>query len=126
MWTYLTHRHTQTRPHRLTLVVFDERRLAYWSALCFAVGPAGVFMSAGKDWGRMCAHTHTHARTYTHAHTHARTRSVYTEAPFALCSFAGMLLLHRHRFWISVLMMTVAGSLRSNGIMLAGYLGGWA
>ena len=56
--------------HKLSLAVLADARLARVSTLLFCLPPANVFMGA-----------------------------VYTESPFAACSFLGMLLLVRRSHW---------------------------
>jgi len=67
--------------------------LAELAVVLFCVGPASVFHS-----------------------------SVYTESPFALCTFGGILLLRHGKRWASALVFAVGTCLRSNGVINAGFL----
>lgn len=66
---------------------------AFVGALLFCVNPASVFFSA-----------------------------VYTESPYALCSFSGMLCVSKNRKWAAALLFAAACSLRANGVVAAGFL----
>lgn len=87
----------------LSLQTFSDANWSYRSAIVFCFTPASVFMSA-----------------------------VYTEAPFSLFSFVGMRLACQvggniqevdKNLWLASLVFGIATLSRSNGAVLAGYLG---
>ncbi|KAH6596542.1 hypothetical protein BASA61_003470 [Batrachochytrium salamandrivorans] len=77
----------------LSIHILRDNRLAVISAALFAFSPAGIFMS-----------------------------SIYTESPFAMCAFAGMLCMVRGRIWYASAWWFCASLIRANGILLAGFL----
>ncbi|CAJ1444693.1 unnamed protein product [Effrenium voratum] len=78
---------------RLSLLVLKEHALALNAVWIFCITPANVFFS-----------------------------SVYTESPFAACTLGGLLLLQLDRFYASAVIFGLGASLRSNGILNAGFL----
>ena len=86
---------------KLSCAVLGNRAAAYRAAVLFCFNPASVFMSA-----------------------------FYTEAPFALFSFSGMLVLFGSpspptvvSLLLAALCFSLATATRANGVILAGYLG---
>ena len=77
----------------LIIKITRNRKLAMLSCLLFVVNPANVFMS-----------------------------SVYSETLFAFFSFGGMLSLECHCSWLATSLFLLAGSTRSNGILLIMYI----
>jgi phosphatidylinositol glycan class V len=71
-----------------------ERAVSDVAAVMFAWGPAGVFMSA-----------------------------CYTEGPFAALTFLGMVMMVRGSRGLAAVAFGAAGLARSNGVVLAGFLG---
>ncbi|KAL2917981.1 ER membrane glycoprotein subunit of the GPI transamidase complex-like protein [Polyrhizophydium stewartii] len=78
--------------HRLSLAVLQDRRAARAAAMLFCVNPAGIFMS-----------------------------SVYTESPFALLTFVGMLAMVRGNRLVAAMSWSLATAVRANGILAAGF-----
>lgn len=78
--------------YRLTRRMFRSERFAQLSALLFAWSPASAFLTA-----------------------------VYSEAPFALCTFAGLLAHCRRQRYRAALFWCLAAALRSNGLLLGGF-----
>ena len=78
----------------LTLHVSKDRRFSLLAAALFCINPVSVFMSA-----------------------------VYTECLFALFTFSGLLMLERDRPWTAAVLFMFATAVRSNGIVLCGYIG---
>ena len=78
----------------LTFHVSKDRRFSLLAAALFCINPASVFMSA-----------------------------VYTECLFALFTFSGLLMLERDRPWTAAVLFMFAAAVRSNGIVLCGYIG---
>ncbi|KAJ1339981.1 hypothetical protein BSLG_005416 [Batrachochytrium salamandrivorans] len=78
----------------LSIHILRDNRLAVISAALFAFSPAGIFMS-----------------------------SIYTESPFAMCAFAGMLCMVRGRIWYASAWWFCASLIRANGILFSWILG---
>ena len=78
---------------RLGLAVLKDQVLAFNAARVFCVSPANIFFS-----------------------------TVYTESPFAACTFAALLLLHLDRFYFSAVVFAMGSALRSNGLVNIGFL----
>ncbi|KAJ8328132.1 ER membrane glycoprotein subunit of the GPI transamidase complex-like protein [Batrachochytrium dendrobatidis] len=78
--------------YKLSAHVLHDNHIAFVSAILFAFNPAGIFMS-----------------------------SIYTESPFALCAFMGMLNMVQGHTWAAALWWSGASSLRGNGILFAGF-----
>eukprot|EP00842_Homolaphlyctis_polyrhiza_P001532 jgi/Hompol1/237/HPOL_000386-RA len=76
----------------LSLHVLGDPQQALASAILFSLNPAGIFMS-----------------------------SIYTESPFALCAFLGMLAMMRGQSLLAALWFSAASSLRANGILFIGF-----
>ena len=72
----------------------NNKKVALLAAILFSLNPASVFMSA-----------------------------VYSETPFALLTFLGLLTLEEGKTWLSSLIFALASFTRSNGIVLCGFLG---
>ena len=79
--------------YRLGLLVLQDQLLAFRSAIVFCLSPAGVFYS-----------------------------TVYTESPFAACSFGGLFLLELNRPLLAAVFFGLGTGLRSNGMLNAGFL----
>ena len=79
--------------YRLGLIVLQDQLLAYRSATVFCLSPANIFFT-----------------------------SIYTESPFAACSFGGLLLLELNRPLLAAVFFGFGTALRSNGILNAGFL----
>lgn len=78
---------------RLTRAVFPQQAgLATIAGYAFALSPPAMFMS-----------------------------SLYTESPFALLTFWGMLQYVRKRYWLAALLWGLASLMRSNAIIYAGF-----
>ncbi|TPX49451.1 hypothetical protein SeMB42_g01558 [Synchytrium endobioticum] len=78
--------------YRLSLNVLKDHKAAFVSSLLFCVGPGGPFMS-----------------------------SIYTESPFAMLTFGGMLAFSRQQNLIAAWCWCLASLLRSNGVLLSGF-----
>lgn len=78
--------------YRLTRRMFRSERFAQLSALLFTWNPASAFLT-----------------------------SVYSEAPFALCTFAGLLSHCRRQKYRAAFFWCLAALLRSNGVLLGGF-----
>ena len=78
----------------LTRLLSDSQRFSIVTVLLFCINPASVFMSA-----------------------------VYTEALFAFFTFAGLCLLTHNHCWSASFLFSLASATRSNGIVLAGFVG---
>lgn len=78
--------------YKLTLLLFKSRRYARTTALLFIFNAASVQLS-----------------------------SMYTEAPFALFSFAGIYAFYQNQLFVASLIWALASATRSNGIVLIGF-----
>lgn len=74
--------------YRLGEGVLGDARLAYLAAVLFCFNPASVFYSA-----------------------------VYTESLFGMCTWLGIWMVLRRRYWVGVGWLAAAGLARSNGIL---------
>lgn len=79
---------------RLGIQLGLDERLVDRAALLYCVGPASVFHS-----------------------------SIYSESPFAFCTFGGLCLLMAGRRWGAAAIFALGTAFRSNGIVNAGFLG---
>ncbi|TPX33250.1 hypothetical protein SmJEL517_g03847 [Synchytrium microbalum] len=79
--------------YRLSLRVLKDPKIATISALLFCIGPGGPFMS-----------------------------SIYTESPFAMLSFGGMLAFSNQKPIVASVLWGMAATFRSNGVLLSGFL----
>lgn len=78
---------------RLGLAVLKDQILAFNAARVFCLSPANIFFS-----------------------------TIYTESPFAACTFGALLLLHMDRFYFSAVLFAIGSGLRSNGLVNIGFL----
>ena len=78
--------------YKLTMILFSSRRFAAISSLVYAWNPASAFLT-----------------------------SVYSEAPFAMFTFAGLLCFYHKKRYLAALNWALASLLRSNGILLIGF-----
>ncbi|PRD35097.1 UNVERIFIED_CONTAM: Pigv [Trichonephila clavipes] len=79
--------------YKLTQNVFHSEIFAFTSALLFCINPASIFFSA-----------------------------LYSESLFSLLTFCGLWALERNLFFISLSGLALSASVRSNGILSAGFL----
>eukprot|EP01134_Creolimax_fragrantissima_P003690 CFRG3690T1 len=79
--------------YRLTFVLSGDMELSYRAAILFSCNPASVFMT-----------------------------SVYTESPFALCTFTGLYCLAQGHTLMCGLFFAFASSIRGNGVVNIGFL----
>ena len=77
---------------RLSIIILQREKIAKAATVLYCFNPASVFMS-----------------------------SPYTESPFALLSFLGMLACSRRQFLLASFYFAGAGCMRSNGIVYAGF-----
>lgn len=77
----------------LGIAVCRNESVARRAALLFCCTPAGVFMS-----------------------------SIYTESPFAACTFGGLWLLELGHLNFATMLLTLATALRSNGVLNCGFI----
>lgn len=78
--------------YKLTLLIFKSKRFARISSLLFIFNAASIQLSA-----------------------------MYTEAPFALFTFAGLYAFYSRRKFVASLFWALASATRSNGIVLIGF-----
>eukprot|EP00438_Fugacium_kawagutii_P031613 Skav216537 [mRNA] locus=scaffold1776:65559:66908:+ [translate_table: standard] len=78
---------------RLGLALLKDHLLAVNAARLFCLCPANIFFS-----------------------------SIYTESPFAACTFGALLSLHLDRFYLGAMLFGMGSCLRSNGLVNAGFL----
>ena len=78
---------------RLGLALLQDHVLAFNAARLFCLCPANIFLS-----------------------------TIYTESPFAACTFGALLLLHLDHFYLSAAVFAIGSGLRSNGLVNIGFL----
>eukprot|EP01113_Clastostelium_recurvatum_P050756 TRINITY_DN9692_c0_g1_i1.p1 TRINITY_DN9692_c0_g1~~TRINITY_DN9692_c0_g1_i1.p1 ORF type:complete len:508 (-),score=92.78 TRINITY_DN9692_c0_g1_i1:6-1373(-) len=79
--------------YKLVYQLIDNETLAYNSALLFSMSPASIFLSAP-----------------------------YTESIFSLFVFSGLRQLHLSHGWLACVLFSLATAVRSNGILLCGFV----
>lgn len=89
---------------RLSKVILLNENLAFLSASLFAITPASLFMSVGYSFFNLLL-------------IYFR----YTEAFFAFFSFVGLYSFHIGHFFTASFLLSVTTSIRSNGILYAGF-----
>ena len=92
IFTNICHVMSSILLYNLTKLLFKSRRLAAVSSLIHIWSPANAVLT-----------------------------SVYSEAPFAMFSFAGLLCFYNKRRYLAALNWALAAFLRSNGILLIGF-----
>lgn len=78
---------------RLGLASLQDHVLAFNAARLFCLCPANIFLS-----------------------------TIYTESPFAACTFGALLLLHLDYFYLSAAVFAIGSGLRSNGLVNIGFI----